>query len=77
MPFHEEMLCTVTRIEYDFDKRLGQVWSPQNSVPDLSGSTKYFERIDPQAQRIEHYEGDTVTTIYAREASNEWKRVYA
>jgi hypothetical protein len=65
MPFHEKMLCNVTRLEYDFSSHTGIAWSPEHSVPDMSGSLEVFTSIDPEVKRIIHIEGDEATTVYA------------
>lgn len=60
----KDLICEVSGLSYDFDKRLGTLKMAPNQSCDMSGCVKLFEGIDPDVQMIETFAGNESDTIY-------------
>jgi len=73
MPFSDELVCEVNRVEYDFNTKIGALWMQDGQCCDMSGCLKLFKRIDPEVKRIQTYSGEALDTVYTRELSDKWE----
>lgn len=61
-----DLLCDVTSLSYDFDKRTGRLNMAPAGSCDMSGLVALFAKIDPDVQRIVTFAGDQLDSVYRR-----------
>ena len=62
------MICYVEASTYDQENGVARLHLASEHCCDMSGCVDYFERRDPNVQRIETYSGGKLDTIYVRRA---------
>lgn len=66
MASHGKLMCQVSRIEYNFDTKIGAVFMPEHNCTDMAGCIALFKGIDPQVLTIKTYAGGVADTMYMR-----------
>jgi hypothetical protein len=61
-----DLMCDVTSLSYDFDKRTGRLNMAPAESCSMSGLTELFIAIDPNVERIVTFAGDQPDSIYQR-----------
>ena len=74
---HDELMCGVKSLRYDFDKKIGELLMDDGSCCDMSGCVGMFLRIDPAVIRIQTVSGKTKDTTYERKRNGEWDAIMA
>lgn len=69
--WNEGLKCHVVRLAYDFVSRVGRLDMAAGDCCDMSGCIRLFQQIDPAAQVVRTYSGDTPNTRY-EELRGEW-----
>ncbi|MND46009.1 hypothetical protein D3C80_368790 [compost metagenome] len=70
IPYHAELQCYVSFLQYDFATQTGVVFMAEDSCTDMSGCTDLFQRIDPEIQVIRTFAGAAEDTAYLRVNGN-------
>lgn len=58
------VMCNVSRIIVDFDKRCGLMYLPADNCPDMSSTIKHFKKIDNEINTIYTYIDGVPDVIY-------------
>jgi hypothetical protein len=61
-----DLMCDVTSLSYDFDKRAGRLNMAPAGSCSMSGLVALFTKIDPDVQRIVTFAGDQPDSMYQR-----------
>jgi hypothetical protein len=61
-----DLMCDVTSLSYDFDKRTGRLNMAPAGSCSMSGLTALFIAIDPNVERIVTFAGDQPDSMYQR-----------
>ena len=61
-----DLMCDVTSLSYDFDKRTGRLNMAPAGSCSMAGLTALFIAIDPNVERIVTFAGDQPDSIYQR-----------
>ena len=61
-----DLMCDVTSLSYDFDKRTGRLNMAPAGSCSMSGLTELFIAIDPNVERIVTFAGDLPDSMYQR-----------
>jgi hypothetical protein len=61
-----DLMCDVTSLSYDFDKRTGRLNMAPAGSCSMSGLTAIFIAIDPNVERIVTFAGDLPDSMYKR-----------
>jgi hypothetical protein len=68
---NDQLMCSVSSIQYDFTKKSGSLFMQQDNCCDAPGCINMFLDIDPNVSRIETFQGGTLDTVY-RKVGSEW-----
>ena len=66
MPYHPVLMADVRKLSYDFESRVGLLYTAEQSPTDAGGVEKVFEAIDPHVKMVKVFHGDTLSTTYWR-----------
>lgn len=74
--WRDEFKCHVTRVDYDFEERVGYVSMPPMCCTDMQGTIAFFQKIDVDVSRIVTMCIDTqdksFDTEYIKHSSGRW-----
>lgn len=68
----DDVMCEVSSIAYDFDKRSGKLVMAEDQCADMAGCIRLFKAIDPDVQLIKTLAGTKPDTIYKLLSTGEW-----
>jgi hypothetical protein len=69
-----DLMCDVTSLSYDFDRRTGRLNMAPFGSCSMGGLVALFTKIDPHVQRIVTFAGDQPDSIYHR-GPEDWESV--
>jgi hypothetical protein len=67
--------CSLKRLEYNPETRIGMLWLGDGECTDMSGAIAVFQRIDPEVQTIVTWSGCKQDTAYHRTVAGAWRAV--
>ena len=62
--WHNQLICFVERIEYDFDTKQGKLWMKEGDYCNMPACVKMFQALDPNVNLIITYSGEMLDTGY-------------
>jgi hypothetical protein len=74
MAQRNDLMCSVQRLAYDFEKGSGELYMDDGHCCDMVGCVALFESIDPKVATIQTFSGAKQDTAYRRSGS-EWVAV--
>lgn len=71
---NKRLQCQVITITYDFLRRVGVAYFPEDNCCDMDGIISLFTGIDPEIRFIQTFAGKLEDTCY-RQQAGKWKAV--
>lgn len=71
----QDLMCSVSALSYDFDKRSGKLVMADGHCVDMGGCIALFSAIDAGVLKIETFSGLEPDTVYERVPAGPWDAV--
>ena len=71
----DRLQCEVIKVTYDFLRRVGVAYFPEDNCCDMDGCIALFTGIDPEVVFIQTFAGNIEDTCYRQHSDGEWAAV--
>ena len=68
------VMCNVSKIVIDVDKRCGYLYVPKNNAPDMRSTIDCFTRVDDEIVHIHTFVDGVIDTQYVK-FDGEWQAI--
>ena len=70
------VMCNISKIVIDVDKRAGELHLPEMNVPDMTSTINCFTSVDPECTVIFTYVGGKADVMYMLIDDGKWEAIY-